>query len=68
MKSKRLKGKKLIALYRRAYERDGGLCKCGRFVEPGTPPHHSVFRSQGGGDVLENLETLCLECHSQKHF
>lgn len=64
----RLKGKKLIALYRAAYERDGGHCvKCGRWIEPGTIPHHKRHKSQGGSDTMENLETLCMECHAGKH-
>ena len=66
-KAIRLKGKKLHALYRECYERDNGLCKCGKWVEPGTIPHHIIFRSQGGGDVLDNLILLCLKCHNKEH-
>jgi len=29
--------------------------------------HHRVFRSQGGGDVEENLHWLCGYCHDQAH-
>ena len=74
----RLKGKKLHKLYQEVYERDQGLCqvlklengiykKCGKWVEPGTPPHHVVPRSQGGSDTAENLITICNECHYRKH-
>lgn len=47
------------------YERDGGLCVlCGR---QGAHIHHIVFRSQGGTDDMENLVTLCGECHDHAH-
>ena len=65
----RLKGKKLRDLHTAAYERDGGCCvECGVFIEPGTPGHHIVKKSQGGEDTLENLEMLCIyPCHYRKH-
>ena len=64
----RLKGKKKIDLYKQVYERDGGCCvKCGRYVPPGTIPHHKVFKSHGGDDTLENLELLCMDCHRRIH-
>jgi len=68
LKPIRLKGEKLMNLYREVYKRDNGLCvKCGTFVEPGTIPHHIIFRSQGGSDTLDNLQTLCLVCHGWAH-
>ena len=66
----RLKCKKLIALYRKVYERDFGLCQrpdCLEWVELGTPPHHIILKSQGGEDTLENLITLCINCHDKVH-
>jgi len=30
-------------------------------------PHHVVYRSQGGKDVMSNLLTLCFGCHSAHH-
>lgn len=30
-------------------------------------PHHIQFKSQGGGDVIENLITVCMECHDLIH-
>lgn len=29
--------------------------------------HHVVYRSDGGSDDLDNLATLCVECHTDKH-
>jgi 5-methylcytosine-specific restriction endonuclease McrA len=29
--------------------------------------HHIVKRSQGGGDHMENLITLCTHCHTAAH-
>jgi hypothetical protein len=49
----------------RAKERDGYCCQnpeCGR-RSLRVEVHHTVFRSQGGGDELENLLTLCRACH-----
>ena len=65
----RLKGKAKIDLYRAVYERDEGRCvRCRAWIEPGTPPHHIVFKSQGGGDTMENLEMLCALHHHNIHF
>ena len=67
-KAIRLKGKKLHALYDAVYARDEGRCvRCRSWVEPGTPPHHIVFRSQGGSDTMENLELLCPAHHVKAH-
>ena len=41
--------------------RDGGQCIiCGA---PGSPCAHVVRRSQGGRGVVQNVVTLCGECH-----
>jgi len=67
-KTFRLKGKKLISLYLKVWERDNGCCvECGTPIEIGTIPHHIIHKSQGGADVMENLEMLCLKCHTGKH-
>ena len=64
----RLKGHKLIELYQRVYDKSGGCCvECGRWVEPGTIPHHIQHKSQGGEDTEENLELLCIQCHDKRH-
>jgi hypothetical protein len=50
---------------REVYERDGWACRhCG-----GTDDltlDHVVPRSRGGGDEIENLQTLCRPCNSRK--
>ena len=64
----RLKGKRLHTLYNAVYKRDNGLCvDCGKWVEKGTPPHHIVFKSQGGSDTMDNLKTVCMDCHFKYH-
>ena len=54
------------ALFRFRLEHLGEPCEneCGRF---GVHVHHKVFRSQGGGDVPENLSWLCGVCHVAAH-
>lgn len=64
----RLQGKKKHDLYMEVWFRDKGCCVgCGKWVEPGTPPHHIKKKSQGGGDTEDNLVTICMECHSKHH-
>lgn len=29
--------------------------------------HHIIYRSQGGSDIIENLITLCPQCHRKAH-
>lgn len=57
---------------RQVYQRDGYTCqRCGRGGGPNgmaeLHAHHKVPRSKGGSHSLSNLETLCRECHNQKH-
>lgn len=65
----RLKGKKLLELKQRVLERDNYTCQdpeCpGGF--PLDPPHHIIFKSQGGSDTEENLITYCIFCHRKAH-
>ena len=41
-------------------------CLPGRYT-PATEAHHRIYRSQGGGDEVENLEALCAACHGAEH-
>jgi len=46
--------------------RDNWTCQvCGRWTDQ--VPHHIKFRSQGGQDEIENLVTLCFDCHYGFH-
>lgn len=49
--------------------RDGYKCQCckGKRKDSKLEVHHIVFRSQGGGDVSDNLITLCHTCHKALH-
>jgi len=66
----RLKGAAMSALRREVYERDGGCCVvCGRWVplEGGLWERahlaHIKSRGAGGGDVIDNVQIKCAECH-----
>jgi 5-methylcytosine-specific restriction endonuclease McrA len=54
------------ALRRFRLEHAGTLCWfCA--MRPGIHVHHRIHRSQGGGDVPENLVWLCGACHDEAH-
>ncbi len=60
----RVKDPDLLARFR--LENIGNPCEiCER--EPGTEIHHRTFRSQGGGDVEENLMWIGRRCHDDIH-
>lgn len=62
----RLTGKAYKQLQKAVLERDNFTCrKCGCYTN--APPHHRIKLSQGGSDILDNLETLCLDCHAKEH-
>jgi 5-methylcytosine-specific restriction endonuclease McrA len=47
------------------YDRDKGICQgCGVI---GVHLHHIIFRSQGGKHTVDNLVTLCNDCHTRAH-
>jgi 5-methylcytosine-specific restriction endonuclease McrA len=48
------------------YRRDGYHCRFCKTTHNLTP-HHIIFRSQGGSDELDNLLTLCINCHTAVH-
>ena len=55
-----------IALF---FYRDNRRCQeCKWFYpEHQLHAHHIVKRSDGGGDELSNLRTLCFRCHKKRH-
>lgn len=57
---------------RKVIKRDGGICnECGYEAEPADGVslhvHHVKPISEGGGHSLENLITLCEDCHIETH-
>jgi len=53
-------------LRQRVLERDGWRCQnCGNMTQ--LEVHHMLFRGRGGGDIEENLITLCATCHTRIH-
>jgi len=59
-----IRDKKLVKEYFELYP----YCQIGKgcefFLDP---PHHIVFKSQGGGDEHNNLITLCRKHHDHAH-
>lgn len=53
---------------RQALVRDGYQCRVCSQVVYGKKAHvdHILPKSQGGSDLLENLQTLCSTCHQLK--
>ena len=49
-------------------ERDNHTCRLPWCSERGgLTPHHILFKSQGGADTLDNIVTLCLKHHNDRH-
>ncbi len=48
-------------------DRDGQRCQtCGRPTRE-EPPHHVVYLSDSGGDIIDNMADECQYCHHQIH-
>lgn len=47
--------------------RDNYTCQCCKTKNGTLHAHHIVYRSQDGADTLNNLITLCEECHEKLH-
>ena len=53
----------------KAKDRDGTCCKhCGKYDLWRLSVHHVLPLGRGGSDGLDNLVTLCGDCHDQCHF
>lgn len=71
----RLQGADLKALREQCFDRDGGKCReCGRVVLFYADPIHAISyhmahlqAKRRGGDSLDNVRTLCGECHRAQH-
>ena len=63
---RKLDPKKYAIVRTRVLERDGWRCKeCGSMES--LQVHHMKPRSRLGGDVMQNLITLCVGCHGKCH-
>lgn len=51
-----------------ALVRDKYTCQCCGKKSCGLEVHHIIYRSKGGSDSLENLITLCEDCHKAVHL
>lgn len=65
---KRMRGRGWQALRETVLLRDQYQCRqCGRVVLPSDAEcDHIVPLADGGADDVENLQTLCKDCHSKK--
>ena len=60
----RLTGQKKVDLQVAVLERDNYTClQCECYTE--APPHHYPKISQGGEDVIDQMFSLCLNCHDK---
>jgi 5-methylcytosine-specific restriction endonuclease McrA len=50
----------------RAFQRDGWKCQCCGSTKT-LQAHHLQYRSRLGSDLLDNLITLCADCHGKEH-
>jgi 5-methylcytosine-specific restriction endonuclease McrA len=50
------------------FKRDGWKCRNPRCQSRNNlHPHHLKHKSKGGKDTLENLITICADCHREHH-
>lgn len=42
------------------------ICKAGGVITTAKQVDHIVPKSQGGNDTMNNLQSLCIECHNTK--
>ena len=49
------------------FNRDDYKCQCCKTKKSILNAHHIIYRSKGGADMLDNLITLCEDCHKKLH-
>ena len=67
--TERIRGRRWMTIRERIFKRDCGLCQeCQRNgrLKPGTQIDHIVALANDGSNDDDNLECICLECHSAK--
>lgn len=47
--------------------RDNYTCQCCKTKKGTMHVHHIIYRSNGGSDKMDNLITLCKDCHKKLH-
>lgn len=47
--------------------RDNYTCQCCKTKKGALHVHHIIYRSNGGSDKMENLITICENCHKKLH-
>lgn len=47
--------------------RDNYTCQCCKKKKGAMHVHHIIYRSNGGSDKMDNLITLCEDCHKRLH-
>lgn len=53
------------AVYKLVDERDHGVCRvCSK---PAAHHHHIKMRSRGGTHTLDNIVSVCVDCHERIH-
>lgn len=48
-------------------DRDNYTCQCCKTKKGTLHVHHIIYRSNGGSDKIDNLITLCEDCHRKLH-
>jgi 5-methylcytosine-specific restriction endonuclease McrA len=56
----------LAEVSRLVFTRDGWQCRHCK-DRNGLHAHHVIYRSEGGSDTMDNLITLCAQCHRAHH-
>ena len=60
------RGAEHLLVQKKGRERDGGVCQiCGNVHDP--EGHHLIDYQYGGAASVDNIVTLCRDCHKEIH-